>query len=418
MSSPLAQRPVPLLRPAAALVLAFLAAAASAQSEPADVRPSPEKVDENFLARRWAQSELAAMTAALRRYAQENSGFPAGDVAKALEPKYLAPAPKADPWGTPYAFDLDARTPKVTSAGPDRTLGTADDLALGVHEAPPLSEAREVRPRAAEPAGDAPPRELKLPDVPAEQSATFSRMQQLADGLEAHRLSKGFYPVADDAGALRAALVPAYMGQTDWNATDGWGRDWRYRVTDDGRGYTLVSAGSDGEFESLAPLIPGPVDSAARDLVLANNSFQRWPAGTGGVRDEPSRAQARRERGASGETPAAPGGADSPAKAEATLGLFKPLVSALESYRKQHGAYPEYDDCTRLVEVMGARAACTDAWGHSIGYLTVASGRSYVLVSPGANGAFETPLEQYVRGAKPKAGPGADLVLLQGRRVE
>jgi hypothetical protein len=38
--------------------------------------------------------------------------------------------PTSDPWGTPYALECHGYEQKVTSAGPDRIMGTADDITV------------------------------------------------------------------------------------------------------------------------------------------------------------------------------------------------------------------------------------------------------------------------------------------------
>ena len=81
-----------------------------------------------------ARGDLQAMGIAITNYASTESGIPDAAGMDALipllEPKYLRHVPRADPWGTPYAFSQDGNSWKLVCAGVDKAFGTADDMEM------------------------------------------------------------------------------------------------------------------------------------------------------------------------------------------------------------------------------------------------------------------------------------------------
>jgi hypothetical protein len=378
-------------------------------------KPTTEVVDESYLARRWAASDLAQLAAAVRAYRKDHGAWPSVQSLGESLATYISPVPRSDPWSTPYRLDLASGEPRISSAGPDRSHGTVDDITQALSGAPSLEALRT--PPAPEPAPPAAvarvPTWASAVDMPAEVAGTHARLGEMAAALESFRAQRHHYPAATTATELQSSLVPEHLPAASWSSTDAWGREWRYRSTDAGTSYSLASAGSDGVFETLVPLEPGPVRDATRDLVVVDAGFVRWPLGaptemgsvhvwSGGA---PAQELVPRRRELAVE----------PGKVEATRNRLRQIGDLVEAQRKASGAYPESDDATRLLTELGSSLPATDAWGNGIAYLTLAGGSRYALASPGADGRLEHDVEEYLRGARPGTGGGADIVLVTGK---
>jgi hypothetical protein len=109
---------------------------------------------------------------------------------------------------------------------------------------------------------------------------------------------------------------------------------------------------------------------------------------------------------------------DEPGRRNATRERLEHLAASIEDHRKKHGAYPEMDDAERLLAMIGATGDASDAWGNRLGYLTLAAGSRFVLLSGGADARFDHDLEDYLRGATPSAGVGGDIVVVSGRLLQ
>lgn len=373
----------------AVLASTLLSPVAMGEDEP-KAAARPESVQDGWLERRWAATDLTALAVALETWRQEHGDWPADcpGAAAAL----LRPAPRSDPWGTPYACVREA-TPRVVSAGPDRTLGTADDLAYrldgkGMIPAPGAPDAAGAA--TSPPAAPAPP-------ATDEARTTTDRLVWMARALESFSRREKHYPVAEKAEYLENWLVPADLPPSQWFAVDGWGRPWRYRVTDSGSSYSLSSGGADGRWEPLTPPAPQPAANADGDLVVADGRFLRWPAAfePESLRGKPGPADAP----AAGKEPGDP--------VDATRWRLERLAEVLDRARAA-GSLPESDDAPRTFDELGSRLRTVDAWGREIELLTVASGGHYALVSRGADGRQSRSTEDYARGAAPA---GDDLIL-------
>jgi general secretion pathway protein G len=89
-----------------------------------------------------AQSDITGtLSLALDMFEQDVGRYPSADEGLAVlvqdpgvpgwKGPYLKGGLKPDPWGTPYQYQLDADNPTIyilQSAGPDRQLGTQDDI--------------------------------------------------------------------------------------------------------------------------------------------------------------------------------------------------------------------------------------------------------------------------------------------------
>ena len=101
-------------------VLALFATLALACS-----KPSPSPTDE--------QAQQVGWDATILRSEAKDQRELLGKCPTLADPKLLAGVKEhkgstVDPWGTPYALNCDSAQITVTSAGPDKTMGTADDI--------------------------------------------------------------------------------------------------------------------------------------------------------------------------------------------------------------------------------------------------------------------------------------------------
>lgn len=419
-SRPLRLRPaLPLLGVLAATVGATSSPSATAATRGADA----SDVEAGWLEHRWARSDLEALTAALRRLEAERGRLPVGDPTRELEPRYLAPAPRLDPWGTRYRFDLTAEPPVVVSAGPDRRFASEDDVVADVR-AETVTALADAPSRAGRAEPTAAPATLD-----ERQDLAWQDLAVLARALEAFRAQRGHYPPGADLAAVEVALVPEHLAPAQWSDEDPWGRPFRYRGNDVGSSYTLVTSGADGELETLVPLLPGAVGSAARDLVVVDGRFVRWPVG---MSAEPSTAPARRATSRANRRPAASPGTPTdsgasrelrraesdtvePGRHATTRARLEAIATLLAAYRAEHDAYPESDDASRVVsEDLGADVPAEDAWGTGLAYLTRAGGSRYALASAGPDRRFDRFIGEYADGAAPA---GDDLLVRNGTLV-
>lgn len=150
----------------------------------------------------------------------------------------------------------------------------------------PLAPEGELTPSGAEPTPPPNPVAGTLTEKPQAdygadiQKARLSidRMAQLVAGLAAYQRDNGAYPRVDTARDLRIAIVPTYLD--DVPTADGWNRPFRYQATDDGRGYLLISAGSDGEFDQQSWSVERELSNPADDIVFRTGvPFRVWPRG-------------------------------------------------------------------------------------------------------------------------------------------
>jgi len=83
-----------------------------------------------------AKSSIAAIESAIDMYEVDNGKFPdslQNLVTKGSEPNWSGPYIKKaeslnDPWGTQFQYTKSGNTYTLTSAGPDKAFGTADDV--------------------------------------------------------------------------------------------------------------------------------------------------------------------------------------------------------------------------------------------------------------------------------------------------
>ena len=151
---------------------------------------------------------------------------PARDIAAlaaAVEPVYIKTAPLADAWGTPFRFFTirNGSAFFLMSAGPDRAMGTADDIVV--------------------------------------RDKTNTDLQALAQAAEEYRQNHGKYPTGDLTGLLSAMTAGGATSDHD-----AWGTLFRYVPAADGQSFSLASAGPDKKFGTDDDL--GASDRTTSDL--------------------------------------------------------------------------------------------------------------------------------------------------------
>jgi hypothetical protein len=110
---------------------------------------------------------------------------------------------------------------------------------------------------------------------------TLADLRTFAAAIEAYGADHKTYPSMTSITDLRSALEPKYVGGMPLK--DGWGHEYRYLVSSDGRHYRVVSAGSDGVFQKdFAQISKQPPDNRssknfADDIVYQDGSFRRLP---------------------------------------------------------------------------------------------------------------------------------------------
>ncbi len=72
------------------------------------------------------QNTIHVISAALEQYELDNGKYPAS-LDDLMTSGYLQETP-VDAWGSPFTYEPAVRPPAISSPGPDRTSGTADDL--------------------------------------------------------------------------------------------------------------------------------------------------------------------------------------------------------------------------------------------------------------------------------------------------
>jgi hypothetical protein len=77
-------------------------------------------------------ADLRSISTALNAYLSDSQPLPSdfSAVVSVIQPRYIRQSPRVDVWGTQFDYHRseDAKSFTLTSAGPDRKFGTADDL--------------------------------------------------------------------------------------------------------------------------------------------------------------------------------------------------------------------------------------------------------------------------------------------------
>ena len=102
---------------------------------------------------------------------------------------------------------------------------------------------------------------------------TLIAMRSLQTAVEAYAIVNHRYPAATSMAALRDLVQPTFIQKTP--LTDAWGTEFRYLPTPDGKGYRIVSAGSDKAFEEASWSVDGLLESSKEDAVLSSQPADR-----------------------------------------------------------------------------------------------------------------------------------------------
>jgi type II secretion system protein G len=110
------------------------------------------------------------------------------------------------------------------------------------------------------------------------QRRSMADIRSIGTALEAYSVDFNAYPkvsLSDDTvDKLQTYLEPTYIKRLP--RRDGWNRDIRVNLDNQGTTYTLWSQGKDG---STGTWTQGPKTDFADDIVFANGQFYQWPEG-------------------------------------------------------------------------------------------------------------------------------------------
>ena len=124
-------------------------------------------------------------------------------------------------------------------------------------------------------AGDVTPRNRKLADRSGMCMHTIADMRTVQIVLEAYKQDNGKYPKAATMEELRALTEPMYVRTLPLK--DVWGTELKYVADENGKGYQLVSAGSDKTFAPETWSSAGLLQSSKDDTVLtADGNDREW----------------------------------------------------------------------------------------------------------------------------------------------
>ena len=99
-------------------------------------------------------------------------------------------------------------------------------------------------------AGDKPVVERKIVDQWWLAVNTMADARSLMTAAEAYAIDNNRYPAANSVEELQKLIEPMYIRTTPLK--DKWGTPFIYRVSADGKSYTVASAGSDRTFDESA----------------------------------------------------------------------------------------------------------------------------------------------------------------------
>jgi hypothetical protein len=108
-------------------------------------------------------------------------------------------------------------------------------------------------------------------------------IRTIASAVEAYRNDNQNLPRAANVTELRGFLDPQYV--RGLRIQDPWGTEYRYLMTEDGKHYRIVAAGSDTKFEKAHEKMTaeGPKqqlsNDAASDVVYQDGTFRIVPEG-------------------------------------------------------------------------------------------------------------------------------------------
>jgi hypothetical protein len=102
---------------------------------------------------------------------------------------------------------------------------------------------------------------------------TITGARTLQTSIEAYHTDYNRYPDAKTIDDLAKVISPVYVRTAPLK--DGWGNDFIYIVSADGRSYTIASGGSDGATDEKSWTAAGYSTQSSDDLVYKNGDFTR-----------------------------------------------------------------------------------------------------------------------------------------------
>ena len=90
-------------------------------------RAMPDRLPTRGMHERGTRGMMAFVTRIVEQFTAQHGRFPNEDEWRKAMSDATYPTP-TDSWGTPLRYNLDNGEAVVTSAGPDKTFGTRDDL--------------------------------------------------------------------------------------------------------------------------------------------------------------------------------------------------------------------------------------------------------------------------------------------------
>jgi hypothetical protein len=245
-------------------------------------------------------------------------------------------------------------------------------------------------------------------------AATLQQMEMIGTGIEAYITDYNSPPQVTTMEELKKALVSTYL--KDVPLRDSWDKPYHYEAA--GRSYKLVSSGSDGKFEPATWSEKRLIADTAADAVWADGAFTRsWAFDHG--------ASARVEAAMLGKLMA-----EQKAKLEKlpadqqwaftwmTITSFsmRSIANALGKYADDRGHYPKAASIDELKTALFPQyinsMETADGWSTPFRYSLSADGKSYTLVSAGADKVFHP--ESWSQPAK-LSSYADDAVIVDGK---
>jgi hypothetical protein len=254
---------------------------------------------------------------------------------------------------------------------------------------------------------------------------TISRMQQVAAAIHAYMTDFDSAPSGNEVEDLRAGLTPAYMRELP--SRDGWDTPLRYSKTGTDS-FQIISAGADRTFDQKSWSTPARLDSLRDDAVLTvkNRSDEGaltrvWVDESGTQIGEASaavkvitqsvvNAEVRKMQSLPADRQ------ETYFRTMTTEQWMTATAAAIKLYQVKSGSYPEAKSIGDLEKVLVPSLVSEifthDSWGDDFRYVRSPDGKSYTLVSAGADGVFDETTWQ--RRANDLASANDDAVIRNG----
>lgn len=232
--------------------------------------------------------------------------------------------------------------------------------------------------------------------------ATLQRMESVATAVAAYMTDHNEAPNVTSVEALVPLLAPKYMREVPLR--DGWETPLRY-VRLGAQSFRIVSAGADRKFDERSWNTAAQTEDLAADAVYVvkkqyeAGSFHRFWMGRAGSRLAWSAEELREvarplveseiEKMKGMSLPQSM----SYLRTWSTLRDLEVLGIFLEGYRMKYGRYPAARTMAELEPMLfpeiASRVPKKDNWGTELRYVVSPDGKSYRLISAGADATFE-----------------------------